>query len=145
MENIVEAPEFCRMRKVPARDFWGHFMSQTAFGIPDDIKQLLGKILVIPMGSADAERAFSVMNHIKHKRRGRMGQVNLEELLRIRLNGPNRLELFPAAKYSKLWIEAGHMRSDDPFFNRKPTITFSENDDLEDKSEKAYLDGSTLF
>ena len=26
LENIVEAPEFCRMRKVPARDFWGHFM-----------------------------------------------------------------------------------------------------------------------
>ena len=64
-------------------------------------------------------------------------------------NGPD----YPLSGYKKfpdkltplLWIEAGHMRTDDPFFNRKPTITFSENDDPEDKYEKAYLDGSTLF
>ena len=97
------------------------------------------------MGSADAERAFSVMNHIKNKRRSRMGEITLEELLRIRLNGPSRLEQFPAAKYSKLWIEAGHMRSDDPYKNRKPRLHFQENGDPDDEADKAYLDGSLLF
>ena len=33
--------------------------------------------------------------------------------MRIRLNGVNELEAWPAYEYARLWIKEGHLRADD--------------------------------
>lgn len=145
VRNINEDSNFCQLKGTNARDFWGHYLSQDTFVIPPTIRQFVSTIVVIPIGSADAERAFSVMNHIKHKRRSRLTDVILEDLLRIRLNGASKLEEFPAKKYSKLWHERGNMLSDNPQGTRKSRPSFQKNGDPTDEGDKMYLDGSTLF
>lgn len=42
--------------------------------------------------SAEAERGFSILNHIKNKRRSRLTASHLQDLIRIRLNGADELE-----------------------------------------------------
>ena len=44
--------------------------------------------LSIPLNSAACERGFSVQNNIKTKSRNRLGGERLDEIMRIRINGP---------------------------------------------------------
>ena len=44
--------------------------------------------LSIPLNSAECERGFSVQNNIKTKSRNRLGGERLDEIMRIRINGP---------------------------------------------------------
>ncbi len=85
--------------------------------------------MTIPIGSADAERAFSVMNSVKRDRRGLLSEKYLEDLLRIRLNGPKKLERFPAKKYTKLWLQRGHMKTDDSTSKKKTQLSLSNDND----------------
>lgn len=74
-------------------------------------KKLIYTILVLPVGSAEAERGFSIMNHIKSSRRARLNEENLGHSMRIRINGPDA-EDFSAFKYAKQWLDEGHLRID---------------------------------
>ena len=47
IRNIIEAPDFCRMRKTSARYFWGHYLSQTTFEISVRLRLVLCQALVI--------------------------------------------------------------------------------------------------
>jgi hypothetical protein len=53
-----------------------------------ELQKLLHHILALPIGSADAERAFSILFHIRSKRRSRLTPKHLEDNLRVRMNGP---------------------------------------------------------
>ena len=85
-------------------------------------------VLVLPASSADAERSFSIMNHIKHKRRAKLNTKNLENLMRLRLNGPRELDRFLPAKYARAWLAEGHMRTDDPMKDRRRTNVETRGD-----------------
>lgn len=63
-------------------------------------------------GSAEAERGFSIMNHLKAERRSNLSPKPVEDELRIRINGPNDMNLFAAGKYAKYWVK-NHWRTDD--------------------------------
>ena len=89
--QLEEEEDFDEMKNVSIRDFWGHNLSKTALTILPDLKKLISNVMSIPIGSADAERAFSVMNHIKHDRRGLLSEKYLEDFLRIWLNGPKKI------------------------------------------------------
>jgi hypothetical protein len=104
-------------------------------------------VLSLPIGSADAERAFSILNHIRTKRRSSLTGKTINNLMRIRMNGPRKLEKFSALKYAKKWIEADHMRTDDPSQNKKRRIDLPVDGDEEmDKGENKYMSGqSTLL
>lgn len=80
--------------------------------IKKKIKKLIKTVLVLPMGSADAERSFSIMSHIRTSRRSRLASSTLDALMRIRINGPDSLNSFNALKYTKLWIKK-HKRTDE--------------------------------
>lgn len=71
-------------------------------------------MLVITTGSAEAERGFSIMNHIKFDRRSKLTPRHVEDLLRIRINGPDNMDSFSAIKYAKRWVNQNHLRTDDP-------------------------------
>ena len=73
----------------------------------DDVKLLIKTLLVLPIGSAEAERAFSIMNHIRPSQRSRLQPQTLDATMRIRLNGPTSVEGFNAVKYAKTWISKG--------------------------------------
>lgn len=82
-------------------------------------KKLIQTTLVLPIGSADAERGFSIMNNIKDGRRNRLNPKTLEELMRIRINTEDDLSIFPAKRYAKQWVKENHLRSDDNRFIHK--------------------------
>jgi hypothetical protein len=111
--------------------FWSILLSnEYATGGSEFIK-LIHTILALPVGTADVERGFSILNHIRYDRRSRLTVKHLEEMSRIRINGPP-LSKFHAEAYASHWIKSGHIESDDPIQMRKS------------KSQKPYR-GSSLF
>ena len=90
--------------------------------IPERIKKLIRRVLAVPIGSADVERAFSILSHIRDQRRSKLIPYHLEGLMRIRLNGP-KPELFAPLKYAKTWTG---ILTDDPVNQKKKKTTQSE-------------------
>ena len=125
--------------------FWQHYLESGV--VPPLLKTIVRKVLAIPIGSADAERSFSALFHIRSKRRSRLKPKTLEHFLRIRLNGPKDISKFAAVKYAKIWAEKGNFLTDDAQRTTKKHADKSINDDdLEDgEEEKKFLGESNLF
>lgn len=84
--------------KTSAFAFRSEYLSKTDVSWTEETRNMIKAILVLPVGSVDAERGFSVMNNIKTSRRQLLTNERLEDLMRIRLNGPYEIEKFGAAK-----------------------------------------------
>ena len=144
---ISKQDDFCRYQKSDAIYFWSHYLQVENIPWKENIKTLLMTILVLPIGSADAERGFSIMNHIRTNRRASLAPETIDAMMRIRINGPNNLENFKAELYSKQWVDQNHMKSDALLRlpkKRKLEDTNAENDDNND-AYKTYLKQSRLF
>ena len=145
--GMMTHKDWCKVKNTDkVMHFWTFFLGKTTV-IPGLIADLLKKVLVIPIGSADAERAFSIFFHLRTKRRTRLSPKNLYNHLRVRLNGPKDHDAFAAQKYAKWWAEAGNLLTDDPTQVRiqpEPRPLNEEGDVLGDE-EKKFLDESTLF
>lgn len=144
--TIINTPEFCRFQKTEATTFWQHYLNKDADGslsMGKLIRALIQIILTLPISSADAERGFSIMNHMRTSRRARLEGTSLDALMRIRINGPDVIEQFKAAKYAKSWIKE-HLRTDDPAQQRKKHKNELTLDDTHDSS-LVYLAKSALF
>ena len=115
IESIISHEYFCELRSGNTETyvFWSRFLKFKSINWTLKTKQLIRTVLVIPIGSADAERGFSIMNHIKHERRARLTSKHLEDAMRIRINTEDEIEKFPAQKYAKLWVAENHLRTDD--------------------------------
>ena len=46
--------------------FWEHYLGTNL--IPERMKKLIRRVLAVPIGSADVERAFSILSHIRDQR-----------------------------------------------------------------------------
>jgi len=90
-------------------------------------------MLCIPVGSADAERGFAIMNNIVTSKRSSMEHDTLDAIMRIKINGPP-IEKFNAMKYAKKWEQSGGVLSDD-----------SRNFGKTKTDDKKFLDDSNLF
>lgn len=77
-------------------------------------KNLIRIILVLSIGCADAERGFSIMNHVKSNRRVRL----VEDHLRVRINANDDIDKFPVKKYAQNWVNENHMRTDEQTFSK---------------------------
>jgi hypothetical protein len=77
-----------------------------------DIKRIIESVISIPIGSSSCERGFSNMNYIKNKRRSNLVLKNLENLVRVKINGPKSLPEFDAPYYALEWSKS-HFRTDD--------------------------------
>jgi len=71
--------------------------------------------------SAEAERVFSLLTHIKTKYRNQSSLRSLEGLLNISFNKPE-LPLFNAKIYADKWVEEGHNPSDHRGFRDRPLL-----------------------
>ena len=79
--------DWCKMlRSNDLAVLWQHYLRTDK--IPATMKRLIRHVLSVPVGSADVERAFSILSHIRDQRRSRLTPKHIEGLLRIRINGP---------------------------------------------------------
>lgn len=72
--SIIKSDNFCKFHnsQTETYQFWSHFLNEKGIEWTSKTRRLIQIILVTPIGSAEAERGFSIMNHIKTKRRTRI-------------------------------------------------------------------------
>ena len=94
--------------------FWGQLLLRSYLPWDREMYRIIRFAISIPLGTALCERGFSIMGGIKTLMRNRLSDVNTENELRIVSNSNRNLEQFNASYFAKEWINAGHLRSDDP-------------------------------
>ena len=104
--------EWDKYREADPIHFWYHYMKNEK--VPTNVKDMVHRVLSIPIGSSDCERAFSILFHIRSKRRNKLGEDTLENMLRIRLNGPKTINQFASLEYAKAWALSNNMLTDYP-------------------------------
>lgn len=151
LTSIVTHGYYCRLRNGNAVEFWSKFLHPNTTNVEwtEKTKRIIQTILVIPVGSAEAERGFSIMNYIKTSRRSSLTPERLDELMRIRINGPNKIEEFSSMKYAEEWVK-NHIRTDSTDNIRTKSTDLDETDETEnDEAQKTitrkYLPQSTIF
>ena len=88
--NLIRAStKWCTTNESTPTWFWSSILKNQEFVISDGLKDLIRTAMVIPVGSAAAERTFYQMNYIKTKQRARLTPKNIDHICRIRMNGPD--------------------------------------------------------
>ena len=153
VKAILADGKFCKYKK-DLLSFWKHYLESPL--VPNAMSAIVVKILSVPVGSADAERAFSTFFHIRDKRRTGLTTEHLEAYMNIRLNGPKDLAAFSALKYAKSWFAKGKLLTDSVIQSQKNP---EEKIDLQNQKEQpknaqglpvgveddVYMDGSKYF
>ena len=97
--------------------------------------ELIQKVLVIPMGSADSERSFSLVKIIRGTARNSLQPDVVDHILRIRMNGLP-MHMFNAEKYTTSYLSnPSNYRCDNPAANNPRAKKLLVEDDLEDVDE----------
>ena len=113
LSKLWEEEKFsCANKQTIPTHYWGNVLKEDLDINEDDsdmgiikmsalLRRLIQTAIVIPMGSAEAERSFSVMNHVKPKDKASLGMDGLEAQIRIRMNGPPyySLDIDPYTEY----------------------------------------------
>lgn len=154
LTSIVGSSNFERYRNDrTGLNFYSFFLADKNIPWKTNSKKFIEILLVLPIGSADAERGFSVLKHIKYDRRARLKTNMVNGLMRLRLNGPP-IEKLNALPLAKLWISKGHIPTDssEPYFPRK-SLSMKEKEMEEgtdyvleyDEEGKEFLKKSNIF
>lgn len=93
--------------------FWSNLFQNEMLKWPEELKQLIEIAITIPIGSADVERGFSIFKNFYSKSRNRLTPKHVEDILRIRINGPPATYFDPDI-YALHWLSSGHIKVDDP-------------------------------
>lgn len=143
--SMLEQDEYCTSLQKSPESFWPSYLRKTNLNWGTTIKLIVRTVLVLPANSADAERSFSIMNHIKYDRRASLNSETLDYLMRLRINGPKQLDRFASAKYAKAWVNQGHLRTDDPSQQRKRKIAEVDDDDEDGEDTGKIFMQSELY
>ena len=139
-----------KVEKIDPRRFWKKFLSRTDMTLPERVRNLLTRALVIPVGTSDNERSFSIFSHIKTRNRNRLTGKIVDHLMRLRINGPKSLVEFPAEIYAKAWLNR-YVTVDDPMdyrpVKRQRLDTGEEGQEGEegDEDDNLMIGTSMLF
>ena len=87
-KKVMENSFWCEHKKDKTELFWQSLLLDVTIDVPNNLLQLVKKILVLGISSADAERTFSIMGRIKKKERERCSVLTTEDIIRIVSNGP---------------------------------------------------------
>lgn len=143
--SMIQEDGYCdRLSKKP-ENFWPYYLRKTNLNWGTTIVRLIRIVLVLPASSADAERSFSIMNHIKYDRRASLTSENLDHLMRCKINGPKQLDRFPSAKYARAWVKRKHMLTDDPTHQRKRKFVEVGDSDAIDEEYNLIFMNSEMF
>ena len=83
LSNEESQIRWCDIWESDPTSFWSLLL--TDGNLSPNMKRLVEATLAMPYGSAQAERMFSIMNLIKHKRRATLNPDTLDVLMRIKL------------------------------------------------------------
>lgn len=135
--SMIDSPNFCAIKtlNVETYAFWSQFLNQPGIQWTERTTELIQRILVLPIGSSEAERGFSIFNHIKSSRRSLLTRKHVEDSMRIRINAPNELEKFAAHKYAREFVKENHLRTDDPRWVKAASVSLLE----EQNKNKKFL------
>ena len=138
---LIEHPKFELLRASSPTVFWAKFLTIDNLPWTNELKYMIRSILSIPVASADAERGFSILKHIKYDRRSSLSATTLDALLRIRINGPD-VKNFNDYTYARFWEKTGHWLTDSGDKSRSK-ITMSKieeeiNNDLNTESSDKH-------
>lgn len=148
LSSITDIDIVCEIRNnhTKTATFWSAILNHSSFPWKERVAKLIKTVLVITTGSVEAERGFSIMNHIKYDRRSRLSATHLEDLLRIRINGPNDIVQFSAQKYAKRWIQEKHIRTDESRAKKDMGTKLAlENDITDAVDDDGFSARSSLF
>ena len=95
---------------------------------------LIEMIRVVPVHSADCERAFSHMKMVKSSIRSRLGQVALTSLLRVQIESP-AIEDFDPEEALQVWVGSGQRSKRPNYMDDCEDSSASESDDGTDWTE----------
>lgn len=145
LRTMIDSPNFCNLRNNDTSiiAFWGQFLKANDIAWTERTKKLVHTVLVLPVGSADVERGFSVLNILLNSRRtNRLTLEHMNDIMRVKINAPDKIENFGVSKYAREWIKQNHKRTDDPIAKR-PRIT--NLNDEEEVFGKKWLPKPTIF
>ena len=97
--------------KVAPWEMWQSILMQIK-DLDEDLKNFIKGILSIPFSAAIVERGYSTMKYIRGKLRWHLSPYTTNGLMMIALNGQPISE-FNVEKYTRLWLDQGHLRCDD--------------------------------
>ena len=92
LSAIVDSDSFVRLRKTNPQAFYSHFLADEKIPWQPDVRKFIESLLVVPIGSADAERGFSILKHIRYDRRSRLGKFCIKK--EFKLNRWKRMKSF---------------------------------------------------
>ncbi|CAB1347389.1 unnamed protein product [Coregonus sp. 'balchen'] len=72
---------------------------------PKDLKPLMNCMKTFPVGTAECERNFSLMNNISSDKRAVLLISNISNLMMININGPPTSKFDPR-KYTRTWLKS---------------------------------------
>ena len=113
LSAIVQDGLSQKIKNADAAQYWPQQMERNELLFSSQLKQLLERILVTSFTSADAERAFSMVTKIKSPERQSLSSKTLENLVRVRFNGPPVLSQENLYEYTKAFVKVSS-RVDDP-------------------------------
>lgn len=146
LRTIIDSPNFCNLRNINtnAMAFWSQMLKTNGIAWTDRIKKLVQTVLVLPNGSAEAERGFSILKIIQDsKRTHSLTLDHVNDIMRVKINAPDEIKNFSASKYAKEWLKQKHKRTDDPIAKRpRKTKLINEYEEI---SGKQFLPKSTIF
>lgn len=146
--SIVSSPNYCEIKnsKTSVFAFWSRLLKWPEIVWGSKIQRLLYCVLSIPISSAEAERGFSTLKYLRDDHRSRLTNKTLDAMMRIKLNGPDELDYFAAAKYARKWINSGHLATDNRAGAKaEEKISHSLLEEENEITKKKYLLKSTIF
>ena len=150
MEVFLQNRWLCvpAMRVTDPGEFWTFVLKTYGPELEPDFPHLirfLRHILVVPASSAAAERAFSSLKWFRHDRRSRLDARQVENLMRIKINGNPNPSAFAALKWAKKWTAAGHFRADERFTSERKDNERKRKGYKKDEDKKRSRNQSELF
>lgn len=113
IHTIMNSDRICEIRNSNTNSFvfWTQFLKTDGIAWTERTQKLIFTILVLPIGSADIQRGFSIMNTISKTQRLWLFPKHIDASMRIQINGPDQLDRFSATKYANEWNKTNHMRT----------------------------------
>jgi len=120
---ITDLPEqYCAIKTNDPVEFWVYFMKNPLLRWESEIKKLISVVLTLSPTTSEVERAFSIMAHVLTNRRRTLTDRHIEDIIRIRSNGPS-INDFDPTTYVIHWLNMGHILSDADINKNNPKVT----------------------
>lgn len=104
LHSIGESAVFIELKNTTATnyEFWTRLLNAEDVTWTPLTQELIHTILVLPIGSADIEQGFRIVNDIRSEWES---SKHLEDFTRMRFNVRDNIENIKAEKYAKVWIK----------------------------------------